>query len=920
MNLSKLTKKQLIAHIHSLETQIQGSQKTGIPLKDNFRIEELFFNFREGILVCSSQHEILYANRSFCDILKTKKSAQSFIGKSIFEVLNSLENLVENYKQFYPSLEKALLEYDSVYNREIGFIDGRIIKLDSFLLTRKNKKSEYAICFRDITESRKAELDLLETKERLELGLAVANQGMWDWDLTTSVVYFDPRYYTMAGYKVNEFPYTLESFQERVHSEDIDRVMDTANKHLKGEIDCFEVEFRFLKKDRSWMWILGRARIMERDKDGSPTRFIGTHTEITERKEAEEALAKSEALYHDLVETSQDLIWQCDADSRYTFLNTAWEEVFGYEIGQMLGKKFSEFQYPEQAARDEVEFSKLMKGGILKKFETVHLGKNGNEIHLVFNAKFIRDKTGKIIGTRGTAYDITERKNAENALRESESKYRHLIQHSGEAIYLLYNRRFELINYKFEELFGVSLKKANRKDFDFINLVAPKSRPKIEERIKRQKNDKKLEPSYEFTAINSKGEEIEVEATVTYVKYKNSFATQGILRDITEQKRIERQLRQAQKMEAVGQLAGGIAHDFNNLLTVINGYCEILSMNDLSPKIADSLNQIQKAGNRATQLTSQLLAFSRKQIIQPQVLNLNSVISNYLKMLGRLLGENIDISTKLFPELEQVKADPGQIEQIIMNIAINSRDAMPFGGQLIIETNNVKIDKSCIKNYQGAKTGPYVQLLISDSGRGMDSKTLAHIFEPFFTTKGRDKGTGLGLATVYGIVKQNNGFIDVKSRLHKGTSIKIFLPRIKQDQIESEGKSLNQKDLKGTETILLVEDDPGVRKVTRSTLVNYGYSVLSASDGKQALKIFDSYHSSIDLVLTDVVMPNMNGREIVEIIVNKNPRIKVLYFSGYTDDNIAHHGVLEDGVEFIQKPYSQIDLVSKIKKILHHTN
>lgn len=650
----------------------------------------------------------------------------------------------------------------------------------------KSPKEHETTC---IAKRKQAAKELHDSRERMELAMTVANDGMWDWDLNTDVVFFDPIYYTMAGYDVNEFSHTLESFQQRLHPEDIDNVMETASRHLNGEIDRFVVEFRFARKDGDWMWILGRGKIVERDADGRPTRFIGTHTDITERKRAEEAL------------------------------------------------------------------------------------------------------------------------------RESEEKYRHLIQHSGEAIYLLYNRRFELINDKFQEMFEISLEDVNQPAFDFIQLVAEKSRPAIEQRILRQKAGESLEPTYEFTALSAGGREIEVEATVTYVKYKEGFATQGILRDVTENKRLESQLRQVQKMEAIGQLAGGVAHDFNNLLTVINGYSDMLLRRDLSREIGEQIEQIQEAGKRAARLTSQLLAFSRKQIIDPIVINLNHVIVDHLSMLSRLLGEDIQVTTELQSDLPNIKADPGQIEQVIMNIAINARDAMPKGGKMIIRTSEAGL-KDTISRDTGTPPDRYVMMAVSDTGLGMDEKTKSRIFEPFFTTKGRDRGTGLGLATVYGIVKQNQGFIDVSSEPGQGTTLKVFLPCSEEGPpVETETTGRDPA-LRGDETILLVEDDDAVRKVTRDTLAEYGYTILTAANGEEALRLFREENTRIDLVLTDVVMPGMSCREMSEKMLARKPDLRIVFISGYADENIVRHGKLKNGMILVEKPFRRRELLTRIREKL----
>ena len=518
-------------------------------------------------------------------------------------------------------------------------------------------------------------------------------------------------------------------------------------------------------------------------------------------------------------------------------------------------------------------------------------------------------------GTLFSVLDITDRKKAEAAMQESEEKYRNLIEQSGDAIYLLYKRKFEIVNEKFISVFKVTREYVADPEFDFIDLVAPSSRWIIDDRIKRQKNGEILDPKYEFTAIRSDGEEIEVEASVSYIQYREGIATQGIIRDITERKKLEAQLRQAQKMEAVGQLAGGVAHDFNNLLTVINGYCDLLMFKKLPKDIQDQIDHIHQASKKATRLTSQLLAFSRRQMIQPKHVQLNNLVSDYLKMLGRLLGEDIEIITIPDPELKLIFVDPGQIEQIIMNLAVNSRDAMPYGGKLIIETKNIIIDENYVRMHNGAQIGSYVMLVISDNGVGMDEKTRSHIFEPFFTTKGRDRGTGLGLATVYGIIKQNNGFIYVYSETGNGTTFKIYLP-VAQSNEDKKFSKPEAESLNGTGTILLVEDDSAVREVTQSTLEGYGYKVITAENGEQALNYYKKNGDGIDLLLTDVIMPVMSGKELSNKLRKINKELKILFFSGYTDNAIVHHGVLDKEVNFLQKPYSNVELAKKVKALL----
>jgi PAS domain S-box-containing protein len=411
---------------------------------------------------------------------------------------------------------------------------------------------------------------------------------------------------------------------------------------------------------------------------------------------------------------------------------------------------------------------------------------------------------------------------------------------------------------------------------------------------------------------------IEVEVTSHPLVFEGRPAELVLVNDVTERKKLEDQLRQSQKMEAVGQLAGGVAHDFNNLLTVISGYSDLaLMIVDPSDPIRRKLEAIQKAGVRAASLTRQLLAFSRKQVLQPKALNLNDLITDTSKMLRRLIGEDIELVMVLKHRLGQVMADPSQMEQIFVNLAVNARDAMPHGGKLIIETTNVQTDEEIVRKYDSVKPGPHVRLTVTDTGCGIDSETQKHIFEPFFTTKGVGKGTGLGLSTVYGIVKQSGGFIAVYSEVGKGTTFKTYLPRVNDSVTEDLDTQLTQGVApKGTETVLLVEDEEMVRDITRDVLEQSGYTVLVAADGVEALRMCKEQPGKIQLSLTDVVMPRMSGRQFAEQVKTLEPEMRVLYMSGYTDDAIVHHGVLDEGTLFIEKPFTADALARKVRAVL----
>jgi signal transduction histidine kinase/ActR/RegA family two-component response regulator len=398
---------------------------------------------------------------------------------------------------------------------------------------------------------------------------------------------------------------------------------------------------------------------------------------------------------------------------------------------------------------------------------------------------------------------------------------------------------------------------------------------------------------------------------------QNERVLEVIAEDVTERRVLEDQFRQAQKMEAVGRLAGGVAHDFNNLLMVISGYTEVLLEktargNPLYPKIA----AVQQAADRATTLTRQLLAFSRKQFLELKVVDVNAIVKDLERLLRPLIGENIELNTQLAEDLGRTRADAGQIEQVIMNLVVNSKDAMPNGGKLTIRTANVNLDDDLRREYSYIQPGPYVMLSISDTGHGMDKETQLQIFEPFFTTKEKGKGTGLGLSTAYGIIKQSGGYIFAQSEVGRGTTFSIYLARV-EDAAEPLGTlRASQSATGGSETVLLVEDEESVRQLVRETLEAKGYKVLEAEHGEAALRTASDYHGPIDMLITDVVMPGMSGRELAKQLSASDPDIKVLFLSGYTEDAIVHQGVLEAGTAFLQKPFTLQMLSRKVREVL----
>ena len=528
---------------------------------------------------------------------------------------------------------------------------------------------------------------------------------------------------------------------------------------------------------------------------------------------------------------------------------------------------------------------------------------------------------GRVVGVQGSARDITARKREEEALRRSEEQYRSLFESNPQPmwVYDLKSLAFLAVNEAAVRHYGYSRERflATTVDAIYLHADVPTLRAEL------RKIDGLCQLG-EWLHRKSNGEPINVELAANVIDFANRKAGLVLINDITDNKRAQQalynsqmQLQQSQKLEAIGQLAGGVAHDFNNLLTAIGGYSD-LTLRHLpeDDPLRNNLIEISKATNRAASLTRQLLAFSRKQILEPKVLDLNAVVTDMSSMLCRLIGEDVELVTDLAPELGMVKADPGQVEQILMNLVVNARDAMPQGGTVTIETRDVVFDESYASQHVPVLPGEYTMLAVSDNGTGMDQATQSRVFEPFFTTKPKGKGTGLGLSTVYGIVKQSEGCVWVYSEVGVGTVFKVYLPRVSSPHDINKQKVVSGSELSGDETILLVEDEETVRRMARTILENHGYSVLEAAEVNEAFRLCVENLSTIDLVLTDVIMPGMSGRMLAERIARLSPKLPVVYMSGYTDDAIVRHGILEENIIFLQKPFTPESLIGKVREAL----
>lgn len=629
-------------------------------------------------------------------------------------------------------------------------------------------------------------------------------------------------------------------------------------------------------------------------------------------------LKSNEARFRSLIEHSSDVILLLDREGIIHYVSPSSERILGFRPEDLQDRKLFEFIHPEDQLIVQDALS-IQVAGVIRTAE-IRLMRTGESIRLleITVRNLLTDPAVSAIVMN--ARDITERKYAEEAMIRSEEKYRTFFERNLAGSYIATADGTILeCNPALVRMFGFASAE-EVKQTDFATLF---SSPAKRERFLQQLKKKRRLELYEEEYRRKDGTPLPVTANAIGI-FNNQdqlIEISGFLIDETERRRTEKYLLQAQKMEAIGRLAGGIAHDFNNLLGVILGCSSLILESREGPNpFRQEVQEILDASRHAASLTRQLLAFSRKQVLQPAILNLNQIIEDVEAMVRRLIGEDIEIRTVLASDLAPVKADPSQIEQVLLNLCVNARDAMPNGGAITIETANVEADTVFAAQHIPMKPGRYARLSVSDTGMGMDKEILAHIFEPFFTTKGPEKGTGLGLSTVYGIVKQSGGYISAYSELNRGTTLFIYLPVTAGDTEQNVREAKSIDSMHGTETILLVEDAAALRTLTQKILESCGYTVLEAENGEQAIKVVEKYPGSIDLLLTDVIMPHMSGPALAEYLLTVRPGIKVLFMSGYTDDAIADNGLLRTGTTLLEKPFTMQALAGKIREVLENTD
>ncbi|MDZ7373393.1 MAG: PAS domain S-box protein [candidate division KSB1 bacterium] len=679
-----------------------------------------------------------------------------------------------------------------------------------------------------------------------------------------------------------------------------------------GRLEGLEYEMR--RADGRIVWVRDYCTAA-RDREGRIWRYEGSLEDVTARHEAEQALAQERNLLRTILDNAVDYVFVKDRASRFILTNPAHLRILGARsLDEVVGKTDFDFFPRELAERYYADEQEVIATGrpLLNRLEKA-VDPQGNEYWLLTTKTPLWDASGNTIGIVGISRDITELRRVE----EERNRLVMAVEQAADGVLLVDStRRIRFANRACGNILA-------RSPASLIGQDALSSGCFELDREQRREIGTQLQQqgwwSGRLRGRRLDGTEIVCEASVSRFSPEDSPAESNyvvVLHDLTRIELLERQLEQSRRLEAVGRLAGGIAHDFNNVLTAISGYADLILLDlEANDPIRQDVEEIKKAASRAASLTRQLLAFGRKLVLQPRVLNLNELVENLTKMLRRLIGEDIELVVDLDPELGNIHADPAQIEQVVVNLVVNARDAMPHGGRLVIETSNVALDEEYARTHVDARPGNYVMLAVSDTGHGMDEATKAHIFEPFFSTKGKDHA-GLGLAQVYGIVKQSGGHIWVYSEPGHGTTFKIYLPRVDAPAEKPVQPEEAKAVLEGTETVLLVEDDDTVRALTRSVLRRFGYTVLEAKSPGDALLISERHAGPIHVLVTDVVMPGMNGRELAERLRTQRPDLRVIYCSGYTDNLVTVQGLLEEGVDFVPKPFHPEALLRKVRDAL----
>jgi two-component system, cell cycle sensor histidine kinase and response regulator CckA len=778
-----------------------------------------------------------------------------------------------------------------------------------------------------VANLRAAQQKILEQSELLLLAADATQAGVWDYRPAKSEIYLSGQWFTMLGYPPKGKTISMPEFQSYVHPEDNAAGERIFNCYIQGGGQGqFGIEFRLRRADGIWCWVLSRGRAVEWDEKGIPSRIIGLNVSIQTIKETQEKMEQSEARFRTLFMNAPIPLAHLHMSGKTIALNDSFVKTIGYTLEDIPHiDHWWPLAYPDPDLRNEVMSSwqaavdrAMINGSSVEQGEYLVTCKDGAMLTMIAGANMLGDSM--LI----SFFDITERKRDEAARLESMELMRATFNATTDGILVVNkDRKITQVNRQFYKMWDIppDLQKTD----DDATLLAFIQDQLIDPVGFQNKIDALYQSRLQdMDEIHFKDGRVFERSSAPIVVNENETGRVWDFRDISERKRTEaereklqEQLLQSQKLEAIGTLAGGVAHDFNNMLGAIIGYAELtMTEMETANPFRNKISRIIDAAQRSAGLTRQLLAFARKQTVTPVMMDLNESIEGTLKMLRRLIGENISLGWMPSSGSCMIKMDPSQFDQILFNLCVNARDAIGGVGTITIETNTVSIDETFCASHVEFVPGEYVVLAVSDDGCGMDKETMKHIFEPFFTTKGIGEGTGMGLATVYGIVKQNDGMIDVYSEPNQGTTFKIYLPSHAPEAVTAEQERLEEIPRSRGETVLIVEDDPTLLEMSGMMLRHLGYSVVQAATPIEAIRITEDGNQEIHLFITDVVMPEMNGRELANRLHEIRPTVKSLFMSGYTADAIAHQGVLDKDIKLIQKPFTLKNLAVEIREVL----
>lgn len=918
-----------------------GAAESDFATEQNLRL--LFSSNPHAMVVLDQRHRVQLCNPAFESLFQYQESG---IRGAELDSLLAPTDLARNAQAFTERAVAGEVVRASAQRRRR---DGSLVEVQITCvpLVENSEIVGSFVIYEDITERREAQRAQQQAEEKLSQLFENAVEGIFRASVEGQLLSVNPALARMCGYSSpEEMILSIQDMSQDLYSDPQARVEFKRRMMEHGSVESFEYQLR--RKDGALIWVSENARAV-RVSNGEIVAYEGSMEDITERKRSELERQVTFEIIHavNVTDNLDDLLYLVhQALRKVLYAENCFVALYEPPSGMFhfpfFIDQFDEAPPPQQVGRSctayvyrtgramlipQQVFDELAERGEVELVGTPSPSWLGAPLrtpaatigvlvvqHYENETAYTERDLEFLMSVGGQIALAIERKRAEEKIRESEARLRVLVEQLPAVLWTVGK------DLRFTSALGAGLARLGLKPNQIVGVSLMDY---------FETNDQTFLPIAAHRRA-TKGEPV-----TFHVEWKGGSYTchveplrtaEGELQgaicmalDITDRKQLEEQLRQAQKMEAVGRLAGGIAHDFNNLLMVIQGYADLMTerLAEGDP-LRRNAEQIQTASQRATSLTRQLLAFSRKQMLAPKVLNVQSVVVEMEKILRRLIGEDIQLETSSAPDLGLIKADRSQIEQVILNLAVNARDAMPEGGRLTIETANVELDKAAAHPPAVLSPGKYVMLAVTDNGCGMDAETQAHIFEPFFTTKEKGKGTGLGLATVYGIVKQSGGYVWVYSEPGRGTSFKVYLPRIEDEQTaRGRDNKIEAKALpRGSETVLLVEDEKGVRELAREYLELTGYTVIAAEDGHTALELAAMHVGPIQLLMTDVVMPGISGRELAGRVKTIRPEIKVLFMSGYTDQAVVHHGILDTDAALLQKPFTMAALAAKLREIL----